>query len=79
MHSRDHKMIDNVKINTLRNGTNLPLFFDTTCSKSLKLLGQIRSSTMLAKLLFEGMLPGKKNSRRPKQRWRGNIIPMANN
>lgn len=61
---RDHKMIDNVKINTLRNGTNLPLFF-TTCSKSLKLFGHIRSNTMLAKLLLEGMLPGK-NSRRPK-------------
>ena len=73
-----HRLIDKVKIRTLRNVTNLSPIFDKIRSKSLKLFGHIkRSKTGLSKVCLEGMFPGKRSRGKPKHRWRDNIIAWS--
>ena len=58
-----HRLVDKIKISTLRNKTSLPSLFDKIKSKTLKLFGHVkRSSVGLSKLCFEGMVEGKSSS-----------------
>ena len=69
-----HRLVDRIKISTLRNKTSLPSLFDKIKSKTLKLFGHVkRSSVGLSKLCFEGMVEGKRSRGKPRQRWRDNI------
>ena len=70
-----HRLIEKTKITTLRELTSLPPLFDKVKSKTLKLFGHIkRSSVGLSKLCLEGMMEGKRSRGRPKRRWRDNIL-----
>ena len=70
-----HRLIEKTKISTLRELTSLPPLFDNIKSKTLKLFGHIkRSSVGLSKLCLEGMIQGKRSRGRPKRRWRDNIF-----
>ena len=74
-----HRLIEKTSISTLRNKTSLPPLFDKIKSKTLKLFGHIkRSSVGLSKLCFEGMVQGKRSRGKPKKRWRDNILPWSN-
>ena len=74
-----HRVIKKTRISTLRNKTSLPPLFDKIKSKTLKLFGHIkRSSVGLSKLCFEGMVQGKRSRGKPKRRWRDNILPWSN-
>lgn len=51
-----------MKITILKNVANLPSFLETIHNESLKLFVPIKISRAgLAKLCFDGMVPGKKN------------------
>ena len=74
-----HKLIDKIKISTLRNITSLPPLFDKIKSRCLKLFGHVKRSTVgLAKICFEGTLEGKRSRGRPRMRWRNNILLWSN-
>ena len=74
-----HRLIEKIKISTLREKTSLPPLFDKIKSKTLKLFGHVkRSSVGLSKLCFEGMVEGKRSRGKPKQRWRDNIPSWSN-
>ena len=74
-----HRLIDKISISTLRQQTSLPPLFDTVKSKTLKLFGHIkRSQVGLSKLCFEGLVEGKRNRGRPKQRWRDSLLSWSN-
>ena len=74
-----HKLIDKINISTLRNKTSLPPIFDVVRSRTLKLFGHVkRSSVGFSKLCFEGMIQGKRGRGKPKQRWRNNILTWTN-
>ena len=74
-----HRLIEKTGISTLRNKTSLPPLLDKIKSKTLKLFGHIkRSSVGLSKLCFEGMVQGKRSRGKPKTRWRDNILPWSN-
>jgi len=74
-----HRLVDKTRILTLRNVTSLPPLFDRVKSKTLKLFGHVkRSSIGLSKLCFEGMVEGKRSRGKPKRRWRDNILPWSN-
>ena len=74
-----HRLIEKTRISTLRNKTSLPPIFDKIKSKTLKLFGHMkRSSVGLSKLCFEGMVEGKRGRGRSRRRWRDNILPWSN-
>ena len=74
-----HRLIEKVRITTLRDKTSLPPLLYTIKSKTLKLFGHIkRSKVGLSKLCFEGMINGKRSRGKPKQRWKDNILPWSN-
>ena len=74
-----HRLIDKIRITTLRNKTSLIPIFDVIKSRTLKLFGHVkRSSLGLSKLCFEGMVQGKRSRGKPKQRWRNNILQWTN-
>ena len=51
-----HKLIDKIRISTLRNTTTLPPLFDNVKSKCLKLFGHVkRSEVGLSKICFEAI------------------------
>ena len=73
-----HQLIDKVSISALRQLTSLPPLFDKIKIKTLKLYGHIKRSTCgLSKLCFEGLLEGKRNRGKPKQRLRDNILKWS--
>ena len=72
------RLIDKTKITTLRRLTALPPLFDKIKRKTLKLYGHVkRSSSGLSKVCFEGLVEGKRNRGKPKQRWRDNILEWS--
>ena len=74
-----HKLIDKIKISTLRNITSLPARFDKIKSRCLKLFVHVKRSTVgLAKICFEGTFEGKRSRGRPRMRWRNNILLWSN-
>jgi len=74
-----HRLIDRIRITTLREKTSLTPLFEKIKSKTLKLFGHVkRSSIGLSRLCFEGMIEGKRSRGRPKQRWRDNIPSWSN-
>ena len=74
-----HKLIDKIRISTLRNTTTLPPLFDNVKSKCLKLFGHVkRSEVGLSKICFEGMVEGKRSRGKPKLRWKNNIPTWSN-
>ena len=74
-----HKLVDRIKISTLRNKTSLPPLFDNIKSKCLKLFGHTKRSTAgLSKICLEGMVEGKRSRGKPKARWRSNIPLWSN-
>ena len=74
-----HRLIDKVRISTLRQRTSLSPLFETIKSKTLKLYGHMkRSQVELFKLCFEGLIEGKRNRGRPKQRWCDNLPSWSN-
>ena len=74
-----HRLTEKTRISTLRNKTSLPPLFDKIKSKTLKLFGHIkRSSVGLSKLCFEGMVQGKRGKGKPKRRWRDDILSWSN-
>ena len=74
-----HRLVDRIKISTLRNKTSLPPLFNNIKSKCLKLFGHTKRSTVgLSKICFEGLVEGKRSRGKPKQRWRSNIPLWSN-
>ena len=74
-----NRLIEKIRISTLRNITSLPPLFDMIKSKTLKLFGHVkRSSVGFSKLCFEGMVDGKRGRGKPRQRWRDNIPSWSN-
>ena len=62
-----HRVIEKTRISTLRNKTSLLPLLDKIKSKTLKLFGHIkRSSVGLSKLCFEGIVQGKRSRRETK-------------
>ena len=73
-----HRLINKVRILTLRQMTKTNPLFDTIKSKSLKLFGHIkRSNKGLSKICLEGLIPRKRNPGKPKLRWRDNILAWS--
>ena len=69
------RLIDKTKITTLREITKTVPLVAKIRSKTLKLFGHIkRSSIGLSKLCLEGNVQGKRKRGKPKARWRDNII-----
>ena len=69
-----HRLIDKIRISALCEKTSLPPPFGKIKSKTLKLFGHVKRSTLgLSKLCFEGMVQGKRSRGRPRHRWRENI------
>ena len=63
-----HRLVDRIRISTLREKTSLTSLFDKIKSKTLKLFGHVKRSPVgLSKLCFEGMIEGKRSRGRPKQ------------
>ena len=72
------RLADRVKIETLREMTQLEPIFCKIKSISLKLFGHVKRSTSgLSKLCFEGMIPGKRDTGRPHDRWRDQIFKWS--
>ena len=74
-----HRLSDKIRITKLREKTSLLPLFDKIKSKTLKLFGHVkRSSVGMSKVCFEGLIEGKRSRGKPKQRWRDKIPSWSN-
>ena len=74
-----HTLLDKIKIDTLRELTNLRPITSYLKERKLKLFGHIkRSSYGLAKICVEGTVLGSRSRGRPKQRWFDDVKSWTN-
>ena len=73
-----YKLLDKVRIDTLRQLTKIPPIMPTIKSRTLKLFGHIKRSTSgFSKICLEGMTVGTRSVGRPRRRWMDNVFDWA--